>query len=543
MTFVWPLALVGLVALPILWLLARRSGRPQEVVMPSLLFLAAELDVSPAGRRRLDPHTWLAMAAAALLALAAAGLRSFGEERTRVVRAIVEGGAISSVPSWQANVATALAGLRAQLEPADRLDVVVWPPAGADLAQPRPPFRALEALARAGEADARWILCWAHPAHVPADVRVVALAPSGLGTTWRSTGVVAVGVESPEAAATQDGPARVHATVHHAGPQPATVRLVLERSAGDVVATSADILLAARDARGVTVELPAGLERARLVLQHIAVPEGADVPDLLPADDAVLLVRGLADVYVSPALSPADRELVLAALDASGRMRVVDDPASARCWLGYGAAAALAWARGQAGRMALALQPAGDEPPLAVPGDAAPRALVDARTRDLAVTRTAAAFSHAALGAARAGTFLVGWGSDAAAYPLLSDHDGVLQLAAPLHAGRPRLGSTPFFALLIDNWLRAGLGPDVGGGWVAEGVLDLRTTEARGQADGFEFAALDTPLPRVRAAGTSWTWPLSIAAAACLALLWSLPWLRMRRKGTGRRPAPLRRTS
>ena len=120
MSFGVPWALAGLAALPLIWWLHRRLRRPPEQLLPSLMFLQDEDETRALPRgRRLDAELLLALSAACLLALAAAGPRIVHARAHRVIRVVVSGGTAatsnSSVPipaplMWYQKLRVAAAG-------------------------------------------------------------------------------------------------------------------------------------------------------------------------------------------------------------------------------------------------------------------------------------------------------------------------------------------------------------------------------------------------------------------------------------------------
>ena len=73
MTFLWPLALLGLLAIPLLALLERWRRRPRACVWPTLQLWRAVAETTSASRRRVSPLLIYECAAVGLLALAASG--------------------------------------------------------------------------------------------------------------------------------------------------------------------------------------------------------------------------------------------------------------------------------------------------------------------------------------------------------------------------------------------------------------------------------------------------------------------------------------
>jgi hypothetical protein len=91
-TFAAPLALLGLVSVPVLLLLDRLRRRPRRLLWPSLLLWRAAGVSVPAERRGIDPLLLLECACAVLLTLAAAGPAfAFGRTARSVVALIDTG--------------------------------------------------------------------------------------------------------------------------------------------------------------------------------------------------------------------------------------------------------------------------------------------------------------------------------------------------------------------------------------------------------------------------------------------------------------------
>jgi hypothetical protein len=113
-TLVWPWALLGLLAIPVLILLERRRRRPRPVVWPSLLLWRGIVDQQPVERSRVDPLLLLECLAVALLALAAADPALTSAAGSSTVVVVLDAG-----PAMQARRAdgrTALEATRAEID-------------------------------------------------------------------------------------------------------------------------------------------------------------------------------------------------------------------------------------------------------------------------------------------------------------------------------------------------------------------------------------------------------------------------------------------
>ena len=85
MSFTWPLALLGLVLIPLLILLDRWRRRPRARVWPSLQLWRAVEGLDAPSKRRVQPLLLYECAAVLLLALAAAGPVVSGAERHTII--------------------------------------------------------------------------------------------------------------------------------------------------------------------------------------------------------------------------------------------------------------------------------------------------------------------------------------------------------------------------------------------------------------------------------------------------------------------------
>jgi hypothetical protein len=123
-TFLWPWALLGLLAIPVLLLLERRRKRPRPVTWPSLLLWKGVADYEPQSQRRVEPLVLLECLAVFLLALAAADPALTGPAGSPTVTVVLD--ARPAMQARRADGRTALQATQAELERIDAdLDVLV----------------------------------------------------------------------------------------------------------------------------------------------------------------------------------------------------------------------------------------------------------------------------------------------------------------------------------------------------------------------------------------------------------------------------------
>jgi hypothetical protein len=513
-----PFALLGLLALPAIVWLHRRLRRPVRVVLPSLMFVLDEEEQAALERgRRLDPELWAALAAAFLLTLAAAGPVVERGPGGRRVRVVVAAGAPALARGAAERVEGALAALRADLDPDDRVEVVHMP-AGGPGPWPRPAVDSLLAAARAGDADLRVVIDDRAPGVTTAPVRWVAVGDPAA----RNAGWVAASVEPlPEDASRVRGFANAWVQGLDAAEVSAEVRV----DGGE------PLLVALAPGEGplrtLSFEAPATATSLRLVLRAPG--------DRLAADDEVALERRPLRVHIDEALAPALRERIGLALDATQE-----------AWVAVAADAApdLAFVeRGSAGApapLALRLETlAPDAPatrlgPARVEAGAHPLARdLEAAQADLVCPRGAERLEdgEAALAWARAGGRRV---------PLLVARDGRARLVCDPLAGSPAPAETALWPLLVENFVRQAAGADaVGAGWRARGLLDLDASRL-----GVDEAPWRGPVPaaasRAERAPLALRTPLALAGALALGLLWLVPWGRRAGRARARGAVPAR---
>lgn len=338
MTWLWPIGLVALIALPLIFVLHALRPRHRELPVSSLL-LWRDASVSPRSRRRwrrprLTLLLLLQLAAAALVAFAIA--RPAAEkERERHLAIVIDGSrvmqAVDIAPSrFAAARAEASDALRG-LGPADAATIVI---AGAEpetivqAADPATAWAALNGPAAgrrvrpgdtAGDLAAAIEVAGAAVRSVPArsndllllsgtslDAIRLADVPARItvktfGSGGPNTGLVAFDVRQlPGAAA-----ARAYARVVNYGDMPTTLTLSL--SGDGVVLERRTVRLGARGEQPLTFAVPPGV---RAVDARLEPPgEGAD---LLPADDRAEAAVGgvLRDVtFVGATTDPVYRAL------------------------------------------------------------------------------------------------------------------------------------------------------------------------------------------------------------------------------------------
>ncbi|MBL9085611.1 MAG: BatA domain-containing protein [Planctomycetia bacterium] len=319
MALLWPFALVGLLALPVVAWLHRRLTRAVPVVVPSLRFLADEVDADrDARRRRVDLDLWLALAGCAAVACAAAGpvWRSHGAGRT--VRVVVDDGPAMAARGLDGSTAAAraeaaVARLRARLAPEDVLARVAA--AGDDVV----------AAARRGGAALRVVVSDRLPALATPGVEVVAVGDPAA----RNAGLVA-------AAATVAGTTRrVFVAVRNDAADARVLRVAV--AGGGAAALD----VAANGVASTTLDAPAG---DGPIVVRLDDPDGA-----LAADDEVRLVPSVLRVAVAgpdEGLPAAHGDLVRRTLDVVAPGWVAVAPAEAA--LSVGVAATVAPAGGAA---------------------------------------------------------------------------------------------------------------------------------------------------------------------------------------------------
>ncbi|MGE0190766.1 MAG: BatA domain-containing protein [Planctomycetota bacterium] len=517
MSFAAPLGLLGLLALPGIWWLHRRSRAPRAVTVASLLFFT-DLPSGSATRRarRFDPVLALLLLGAAAAAFAAAGPQVGRGASRRMARVVVESGWLRGARGYEAAVESALAGIRAELPGDVELDVVTVTPTASSPAY-------LETLARLGAAWQRYVIARVLPAAPRPGVR---WWPLDLEATWdlppgpANVGIVAVGVVP-----TDTGGLRVQTTLEASregrGAADVTVVVTGPGSDGERLVAGTTTLQPG-GAAGLALELTA--EQRTAVDAHapgrglLRVALGRE--DVLPADDTVDLEAGAetAALLLDPGLESEVASALRAAAEAGGRMRLGD--AARGPWihvirLGETPPEA-------AGVQALVVPAPSGHRGVAVPARAAPVRSSSPLVRDLAAEAGSVRLSPAALDAARGGTMLLGWRDGDQTWPLLVELPGGVLLTASLLDGRPPLRTTPFLPLLLDNLVDDVVGPDIGAGWRAHRLRPPSLTRLvrtgggpRGVATA-EAAPASLPAHRLRQ-------PLLGLAALALLGAWLVP--------------------
>jgi len=262
MAFAWPLALVGLAALPVVWWLHRRLTRAVPVVVPSLRFLEAEPDADRDARaRRVDLDLLLALVGVAAAAFAAAGPVLRTQDAGRTVRVVVDDGPAMAARGTDGTTAAARAEaavdrLRATLSPHDVLARVAA--TGDDLV----------AAARRGGAAVRVVVSDRLPASAVPDVETVAVGDPAA----RNAGIVAA------SAAVEGGTRRAFVAVRN---DASVARALRVRVAGGGSAT---------------LDVPAG----GVASATLAAPPG-DASVVVTLDDPDGALAGDDEVRLSPA--------------------------------------------------------------------------------------------------------------------------------------------------------------------------------------------------------------------------------------------------
>ncbi len=498
MSFVSPWALIGLLAVPVLWWLHRRLRRPPVRELPSLMFLLDEDETKALPRgRRFDVELVVALAATILLALGAANPQIEGDDAGRVVRVVVAGG-----PDRQRafRVQRALEGLRAALGPRDELIVVNEPVGDPDT---RPQEAGLLSAARAGSASARFVIDDRLPRDEPPDVRWIAIGD----LSARNQGIVAVSLR----------PVEQHAELF--------VNVLNDSDRKETVYVFAD----ARGEQDVVVEIPPfSMRPVRMgsdpEAERIDVWLSPEGKDRVPSDDRVVLTRAPVPVYVDPALHARVVErtqaALVAAVSAAGvrYVRAADAKLAVvpRGWRG----------RTDATRLEIEAAPEGAAvEPIGTGTDEIGRGPV---VRDLATAGTGWVYPVGARVLQPDEDVLLAR-RGATTWPVVTRTGSRVRLVPDPLRGEPAPVDSPFWPLLIDNLL-AGAGAQrvVGAGFRAEGLLDVESSRLGRDARPFDPATLAAAEPLDAASPRSLRTPLVCLGVACLLLLWALPQLRRR---------------
>lgn len=528
-SFTSPWALVGLLALPLIWWLQKRLRRPPDVELPSLMFLLDEAEARALPRGRLiDAELLLALTAAALIAFAAAGPVLERRAPRTIVRVVLSGGAPAAQRGYRQRVEAMLASMRDAAGQGTRLDVR-WVP-GPDRSEmtPRPSADALLAEALAGRASARYVLS---DAPAPAETGTVTWMPIGRDDA-DNTGIVAASVTRDD-----DGPA-VFLTLAHQGRAPAAGRVLLASERGEVGATFA---LAPGAFRSVT--LPLGTVAAPTLRVRLVGEDGTAWADDLRADDTLRLTAGPLPVHVAPELPEILRARLhhgLTAVLGSGGFVPSDAERAVLAFGGRGAAsggAALPLLR-------VEFQLAGEGVPVRTAPRGATQVSGDPLVRDLEGAATDFVYAPGASEIPTGERLLLARVADGQTWPVLTRRERVVRLGPDPLRGTPRPVDTPFWPLFLENVVVATGHAGIGEGYRAVGLLDPESTGLGTEATAFEAGRLAGLPATVPGSSRPLRGLLILAALACLGLLWAAPRLR-RLRSPGANPharAPVRAT-
>lgn len=498
-----PLALLGLLALPLVWWFHKKLRTPPEVVLPSLMFLQDEDDASklPSGRR-FDAELLLALAAVALLAFAAAEPVLVGAKPRRVVRVVVSGGAPATLEGYAAAVRAATAEVRAALAPEDKLELR-WIPA-VDAVAPRPTEQTLLGAAMAGAASARIVISDRAPAGETGAIRWIAVG----SPQTSNTGIVGVSVEHTETVR------EVFCAVSHHGPGPARGRIGLEGAAAQTFEIAPGEVATFRFA---TERLPRTL--------RLTAADGGVYRDGLAADDSVVLRADVPPSLVDPALPDAHRQSIEEAF-AAVLGSAEDRPAAGGPYdvavlkRGSPDVGARGWT--------LEIEPVAEGAPAERAPEGSDAIGQDPLAKDLSTAGVEWVYAKGAAKVQDGERVLLARRAGGRLWPVLLARGRVLRLAPDPLRGEPRAVDTPFWPLLIDNLLAASAGRGIGGGCRAEGLLDPASSEPGVARIPLDEAALRASPPSVPGRVRPLR-PLLIACAlACLGLLWAAPRIRRR---------------
>ena len=507
-----PWALFGLVALPLVWWLHKRLRRPPVVDLPSLIFLADEADAHTLPRgRRIDAVLLLALMALLCLTLAAAGPRFVRRDARRVISVVVSGGAPAQVQGYAGRVAAVLASIRSELRGGDDLRVT-WVPGQAEAEQGgrRPRDASLLAAARAGAASLRVVISDRSSAARTDDVRWVSVGDPALS----NLALVACSVRS------EAGDTQVFCTVAYYGAESATFRIRGTDIASAQIQTTRPLSLqpGAMLSHTFTFEIPT--EGIQLQLLDAA---GGVLADALAVDDQVLLWRVPPRIFIDASLPERLRQRIDTALEA-----VVGSSGVVRVQRADLATADLAFVRrGFAGPLGdtwtLVLEPL-------IEGEAAERAPAgqdplghDPLVRDLSSAGPEWVYAASAHLTGPDERVLLQRRA-ASPWPILLKSARRVRLAPDPLRGEPAPVDTPFWPLLIENFLRqAGLGGSAGAGFRATGLLHPESSRPGTARAGLEPAALRGLPSSIPAEARPLRPFLILGALLCMLLLWGAP--------------------
>ncbi len=524
MTFAVPLALLGLLSLPVLWWLHRRMRRPPTVTMPSLMFLMDEDDARslPKGRR-IDLSLLATLGAAALLSIAAAGPHVKRQTTGRVVRIVVDRGAMDPSSAYRQRVDAYLRTLRKSLGDEDRVVRVNLPNRTGDsnyaayARARRASVEALRGVALAGKADVRVVISDAFPFDVNADesssgsIRWIALGSDD----DENVSIVSVN------ARTESTSTSVFVNVRNQGDAPRSVQVVATSgSAGDVKHTTTEVLVKPGAHTTTTMDLPPGLDRVRLRLVQVS---GEPLADALAVDDDVwLLSREPLRVSIASTLpkvlNTAIRDALTASLGSDGWQeggvdRVAD--------ISFGDSAS----SGQGDvrlRVAFVVLPKDEQ--VAIRRRARFSQLDHPLLRDVLLRELPAHVWAPPKSEANHGLALASWQERQNAYPVIVlGDDSTLAMYLDASQLTSQLLQRPWFPLWIDNCVVHVRGDRRTGPYRIEGLLDIKSSTLGRSRLGPSAESVATAVARVRTERISLRTPCIFAALALLLLLWAVP--------------------
>jgi hypothetical protein len=332
MIFLTPLGLLGLLSLPVIYLIHLLRGTRRRHVVPAT-FLWADLPVAPSGysRRRLPPITLLLLlqllaAALASLALARPALSSApARHLALVVDASASMQATDVAPSRFAAAIAAASGDLAQLAPTDRVSVIRAGPAPSLVSTGAPTSARLALNALAPGATASSLhdaleLASVEVSKTPSADDQIVVYTDAAGSPLSAVGTLAAPVRFSTVGGgaenqaivnlqvrTQPGDARHEAYVEAANYADHAVEAPLQTSGDNQVIDRRTISLGPRARVGVTIPVPAGIRSltARLLVQDaLALDNRADTVIPLATRSDVQLI----------APQPATMQRVLSAL-------------------------------------------------------------------------------------------------------------------------------------------------------------------------------------------------------------------------------------
>ncbi len=498
-----PAALLGALALPLLWWLHRRLSQPAAITLPSLMFLLDEEEQAALPRAPLlDAELVLTLLAAGLLVLAAAGPRWTGDTLARRVRVVVSAGAPLSATGGQERVDEALAALRADLREDDEVEVVRLPP---DRESPRVAADSLLAQARAGVADLRYVL-----SDQAADIDTGEVRWVGVG----SPGLANVGIVAATLSPSAEGRLSLFLNLVAQGGEPRPVSVQVIPSPDGAQGWTVDVAVGAH--RVLETELQGGLDGFLVRLRS--------ANDALAADDEVRFRRAALGVYLDPALPAALAQRVRLALEASAGpdgVAWIDDSAAV-CDLGIlpdGSAVPTgpAWL--------LQLAPPGEPGELEY-SQVAPERRGLGLARDLSSAAAQWAVTSASARLREGEEVLLEARFARGALPILVQHGRRLRLCADALRGEPAPVATAFWPLLLENLAQAAAGGATQApGWRVDGLLHAPSSALGGHRTPVSVGQGGLPVPRPRPPTRLRPW-LGVLAVLSLAALWLWPSLK-----------------